>query len=148
MSRELNPPREILRRFIFVVIVAGALAAGIYLLLALVGLQPEKIFIGLLAVGASLLAYISGHRSFDFSGLAASFPAGTEDSDIPGEMRQELETLLGQIDNPDTNWMTRHELRKKLAVLVQQEPRLLDLYGREISSAYPFYADKPLKNDH
>ena len=148
MPRELNPPKEILHRVLFVVCITGGLAAGIFLLMALAGRQIGQILLALLAVGGSALLYRFGQRHFDFDRLAASFPAeGTEESDIPGEVRKELETLLRDIDNPATNWMTRHELRKRLAVVIRQEPRLLDLYGREISSAYPFHAGKPLKND-
>ena len=147
MSRELNSPREILRRFLFVACLAGGLAAAIFLLLALVSQQPWKIFQAVLAVAASVLLYFFGRHNFDFSRLAASFPAGEEESDLPGEVREELETLLRDIDNPATNWMTRHDLRKRLAVIIRQEPRLLELYGREISSAFPYPAGKPLKND-
>jgi hypothetical protein len=147
MSRELNPPREILRRLLFVVCMAGGLAAGIFLLMALASRQPDRIFMALLTVGASILSFFIGHRSFNFSGLTATFPVGGEEPDIDIDVRQELEALLQDIDDPDTNWMTRHELRKKLANFIQKEPRLLDLYGSEIRSAYPFSAGRSLKND-
>lgn len=146
MSRELNPPREMLRRFFFVVCLAGDLAAGIFLLTALASRQPTNIFLALLAVAASILLYFVGHRSFDFSGLAASFPVGQEETDIADDLRQELENLLRGIDNPETNWMTRHELRKELANVVSKEPHLLELYGKEIRNAHPFSAGKPQKN--
>ncbi len=146
MSSELNPPREMLRRFLFVVCMAGGLASGIFLLTALASRQPTHIFLGLLAVAASILLYFVGHHSFDFSGLAASFPVGQDETGIADDLHQELETLLRDIDNPETNWMTRHELRKELANIVNKEPRLLDLYGKEIRNAHPFFSGKSLKN--
>ena len=148
MSRELNPPREILRRFLFLVCMAGSLAAGIFLLIAFAGRQADQIFLALLAMGACVLSFFIGHRLFNFSGLAASFPVGGEETDIDEDVRQELEALLHDIDDPETNWMTRHELRKKLANFIQKEPRLLELYGSKIRNAYPFSAGKSLKRDN
>lgn len=117
-------------------------------MIAFAGRQSDQIFLALLAVGACVLSFFIGHRLFNFSGLAASFPVGGEETDIDEDVRQEFEALLHDIDDPDTNWMTRHELRKKLANFIQKEPRLLELYGSEIRSAYPFSAGKSLKRDN
>ena len=147
MSRETRTSREIARRFLFVACLAGVLATGIFLLLALSARQPVQIFLALLATCASIMLCAVSHRTFDFTRLASPFPAKAEGTDIAQDVLHELQALLLDIYNPDTNWMIRHESRKKLASIIRREPRLLDLYGSEIRRAYPFFAGKPLKND-
>ena len=147
MHREINPPKEIARRLLFVLCLLSSLSSVVYLLIALAGQQGGKIVLGLMAIGASALFYLSGRRYLDFDRLASSFPAAADQQgDIPDAVRTAAEEILHNIADPDTDWMTRHELRKKLAAIIQQEPRLLDLYGREISRAYPYPSRKPLKN--
>jgi hypothetical protein len=147
MSREINPPLEILRRFLFVLCVAGLLSSSLYLLIAVAGSRWPQIINALLAVTISVLFFLAGNRFFNFSGLARSFPTGEQEEDIPDTLKTETVNLLQDIANPHIDWMTRHELRKKLAGIIRQEPRLLDLYGKEIRNAHPFFSGKPLKNN-
>ena len=148
MHRQINPPKEIARRFIFVLCLISCFASAVYLLVALAGQQPGEIILGLLAIGASALFYYTGRHFLDFARLASSFPAGEQEEDIPDDLRTTTEKVLRAIADPDTDWMIRHELRKKLAVIIQEDPRLLDLYGKEIRSAHPFPSRKPLQNDN
>jgi len=147
MHREMNSPAEMVRRLLFVLCMISVVSSVIFLLVALAGQQTGKIALAFLSAGASLLFYFAGRRYFDFTRLASSFPYGEREEEIPAELRSAAEEILHEIADPATDWMTRHELRKKLAAIIQQEPRLLDLYGREIGDAHPYPFHKPLKND-
>jgi len=147
MSREINPPQEILRRVLFVLCVTGLLCSSIYLLITIAGNRWPQIINALLAVTTSVFFFLAGNRFFNFAALARSFPTGEQEQDIPDALKTETVNLLQDIANPHIDWMTRHELRKKLGGIIRLEPRLLDLYGKEIRNAHPFFSGKPLKNN-
>ena len=144
MNREINPPKEIAKRLLFVLCLISCFGSAAYLLIALAGQQPGEILFGLLALGISGLFYFSGRHFLDFSRLASSFPAGEEGDDISDDLRTSTEKILDEIADPETDWMTRHDLRRKLALLLSEEPRLKDLYRQQIIEAHPFPA--PHKN--
>jgi hypothetical protein len=137
MHRELNTRAEIVRRLIYIIYLGGMVTAISLGLVAL--LQAHKSNLAI-AAGLGLLTLLLkcyGDRHLDFPRLSKSFPCGSPLDEIPDSLQVELEELCQEFWAKDAPWTRRQELRNRLAALVEQEPRLLEVYRDEITAILP-----------
>lgn len=137
MHRELNTSAEIVRRLIYIIYLGGMVTAISLGFVALLQAHKSNLVI---AAGLGLLTLLLkryGDRYLDFPRLAKSFPCGSPLDEIPDSLQVEFEKLCQEFWAKDVPWTQRQELRGHLAVLVEQEPRLLEVYGDEISAILP-----------
>jgi len=136
MHRQLNEPAEIRRRLLFVFYLGCWIAA---ILLAVIGIARGHLFYltcALVLGGICLLFKNQGERFLQFKRLARSFPYGDTEDDLPDTLRTEVENIFRAF-HENQDWQQRLELRRKLTILVQEKPELMQIYPEEISAINP-----------
>ncbi|MFC1512858.1 hypothetical protein ACFL5J_00230 [Thermodesulfobacteriota bacterium] len=138
MHREINPPEEIFRRLLFVLYLAVIVVFLVGVLLSLVQQRFDYLLFILPAGAAAVLLRVHGKKRFHFDRLAASFPHGIAEQDVPGsELCDEVAKLLAAASRIEKDWPQRQQLRNRLLTLLDQHPGLWQKFGKEITAVFP-----------
>jgi len=137
MERELNSPREMLRRIAFIIYLGCWTATLVFGGLALLQFHPQRLLLFMPALAFCLVMKRGGERYLDFRRLAKSFPLGDPADRLPHTLKKEVEELLRKLAANGIAWQDRHECRQRLRKLIEKDPRLLSIFRTEIAARCP-----------
>lgn len=140
MHREINTPDEIIRRLFFVFYL---LVVVVFLIATLLGLLQRRYDYLLLAFAGGMVVIVIrrfGKRYLEFERLATSFPCGGEEDAPPPELCREVAQLLAEASSVAEDWQHRQVIRKRLILLLDQNPELWQWFRQEIAAVFPALA--------
>lgn len=132
MPDGVNSVREVGRRLAFLVYVLTYL---VYIFSCVIVLARPGIGEAVVAVGSLFLLMLIrnlGYRYLDFKRLCDSFPSGCSLDLVPEPVRDEVEELVREFYEEETDWQRRVEIRHRLVELEELEPAIVRAYESEL----------------
>ena len=130
--RQLNSPKEIVRRLVFLMYILFS-ASFVIELFAAFGRPAWQDLTA--AVGSFLAAALLreiGYRRLDFYRLFESFPMGCVRDSVPEKVRSEVECLIDEFYSGGTDWVRRGAIRRRLRELEEEQPEIADAYSEDL----------------
>jgi hypothetical protein len=146
MERELNSPGEMIRRIVFIIYLGCWTVTLVFGALAILHFHPQKIMFAIGAIAVCLAIKHAGEQHLDFRRLARSFPTSDPADVLADSLRQEVEELLHKLAADDIVWQDRHEIRQRLKILIEKDPRILSIFRTEFSAVCPAMLHREPKN--
>ena len=133
MYRQLNSPREIARRLVFLAYVLLFMTFCIELVVTLARPGLRDLCIAAAAFAASALVRQAGYRWLEFDRLFESFPTGCALDAIPEAVRKEVENLFVEFHAAGTDWVRVTGIRHRLIELEESQPEIIEAYSEDLS---------------
>lgn len=132
MNRQLNSPKEMAKRLVFLTYIASVFVFVIELVIAMARTdwQDLMVWVGAFAISAGLRWV--GYCWFDFERLIESFPEGCARDVVPEPVREEVENLVVEFQQPGTDWVRRTEIRHRLIELEESQPEIIEAYAEDL----------------
>ncbi len=140
MNTELNEPKEMLRRLVYVVY-AGAAIATLWLVVSLVIDWTPVRFVAAIgcACGSAAVHYLGNHY-FGFEGIRETMVFANMPPRLAPHLRpvyQRTQELVAAMQNEKLKPMERQLLRNELNDIVRKEPKIFALLEQEIIAVHP-----------
>jgi hypothetical protein len=134
MASECNSSMEMLKRVVFLAYIALYVIylLGCVVALARPGLGPVMVAGGSFALALALRR--AGYRWLDFDRLCQSFPSGCARDRVPAAVCREVEALVAEFHDPQTDWVRRTGIRHRLIELEQAQPEIIEAYQGELQA--------------
>lgn len=132
MYRQVNSPKEMARRFVFLIYVAFVAVFAVELLVTFARRGWRDLVVALGAFAAAAAVRHIGYRWLDFERLFESFPAGCALDAVPEPVREEVEKLVCEFHAPGTDWVRRSEIRHRLVELEELQPEIIEAYSDDL----------------
>ncbi len=132
MYRQLNSPKEVTRRLVFL-LYAASVVLFVVEMVAVLG-RPGWRELGILlgAFAAAVALRRAGYRWLEFDRLVRSFPCGCARDAVPEAVRAEVEALIDEFRAPATGWVRRAEIRHRLVELEADAPEIIAAYSDDL----------------
>jgi len=132
MSRQLNSPKEMARRVVFLLYILLFMTCGVQLVTLFSPPVSGDPLIAAAALAAAAALRYAGYRWLDFARLFESFPTGCVLDVIPEPVRMEVESLVLEFHMPGTDWVRRTEIRHRLVELEEKQPEIIEAYSCDL----------------
>lgn len=133
MQGQLNSPKEMARRLVFLTYVFLFIAFGIELVVTLGRRGVVDMALAIAAFCSLAFVRYAGYRWLEFERLFESFPSGCAMDVIPEPVRKEVENLVSEFHAPGTDWVRRTEIRHRLIELEEHQPEIIEAYSDDLS---------------
>lgn len=137
MHNQLNSLKEMVRRVAFLFYIGLGLTYCIACVVLLARPGWGELAVTMLAFAATAGFRWIGYQYLDFSRVFESFPAGCLRDLVPEPVRVEVERLVAEFIDAETDWKRRVEIRHSLLELEEQEPTIVEAYAAELRQVLP-----------
>ncbi len=133
MHSQLNSPKEMTRRLVFLVYIASILAFSLSLIISLARSGVGELIVAVSSFGVLTAVRYIGYRWLEFDRLFESFPAGCARDGVSEPVRTEVECLVEEFHAPRTDWVRRAAIRRRLLEMEQLQPEIIEAYSEDLS---------------
>ena len=135
--RDINNLKEMLRRLAYFLYLVSWFCAMCATVLSIASRTTGALVWTLsLFVLVCWLHHI-GFRRLDFTRMSKSFPSGCKADLLRESTRTQVKNLIHEFRCPDTDGFRRQEIRITIRELTEEEPAILNAYGRELEYLIP-----------
>lgn len=135
--REINSPREMFRRFMYVMYLGGISSAFILGLQGLGMMDPVRLGVAVFLIVSSWIIRRTGLRQWQFRRLAKSFPFGCNEDELPDYVCREMELLFERFTEDVRNITERQKIRRRVDELIEKDSRILHVFREKIAVINP-----------